>query len=133
MTRTLDLVESEDSLDRLKLLIDNVPFAVEASISLRPSIGTSEIWCFNNTTPDTHPMHIHLISFEVLFRVRNEDHTNRIPPEPQEMGPKDVVLAYPGMNSCVQTSPCDLAGPYVVHCHILEHEDWEMMQTFEVV
>jgi len=133
-TRILDLVEAEDDLDRLKLLINNRPFTIEASADLTPRFGTHEIWCFNNTTPDTHPMHIHLITFQVLHRSRTMNDTEpRIPPEDVETGPKDVVMAYPDMLTCVMTSVFDLRGSFMVHCHILEHEDWEMMQTYSVI
>jgi len=79
-------------------------------------------------------MHIHLIAFKVLHRVETLPDGSSIthPPEPDELGSKDVVNAYPGVTTCVKTSPFDIPGTYVVHCHILEHEDWEMMQTFDV-
>uniref|UniRef100_A0A7S1TF20 Plastocyanin-like domain-containing protein n=1 Tax=Compsopogon caeruleus TaxID=31354 RepID=A0A7S1TF20_9RHOD len=133
--RIISLVEGEDRMDRLTLLLNDRPFSLNAAKDLMPKFGTSEIWCFNNTTPDTHPMHVHLIAFKILHRVAHGRHGKRrkIPADKDERGPKDVVKVYPDMTTCIKTSQFDLRGPYMVHCHILEHEDYVMMQTFTIV
>jgi FtsP/CotA-like multicopper oxidase with cupredoxin domain len=51
------------------------------------------------------------------------------PPEAWETGGKDTVIAYPGEITRVQ-STFDIPGLYVWHCHILEHEDNEMMRPY---
>jgi FtsP/CotA-like multicopper oxidase with cupredoxin domain len=50
-----------------------------------------------------------------------------IPAPDWEKGLKDTVLAYPGQITRIQAR-FDLAGLYVWHCHIVEHEDNEMMR-----
>jgi FtsP/CotA-like multicopper oxidase with cupredoxin domain len=53
------------------------------------------------------------------------------PPEVWETGPKDTVIVYPGWITRVKAN-FDLEGLYVWHCHILSHEDNEMMRPFYV-
>jgi len=72
-------------------------------------------------------MHIHEVQFEVVGR--GTDGTQ--PPEPWEQGFKDMVIAYPGQLTRVKAR-FDLPGRYVWHCHILEHEDNEMMRPYQV-
>jgi spore coat protein A, manganese oxidase len=122
----------------------------------RPALGTTEIWRLLNLTADTHPIHLHLVMFQVLDRTpfdaegygaaqgsyligegdapRVEDYLTG-PPEPAhpwENGFKDTVLAHPGELTRI-VARFDIAGLYVWHCHILEHEDNEMMRPFEVM
>jgi FtsP/CotA-like multicopper oxidase with cupredoxin domain len=95
-----------------------------------PAVGTTEKWDFYNFTEDAHPIHVHLVAFEVVGR-RPLDGVAR-PPEVWETGFKDTVIAYPGEITSVRAK-FDLQGLYVWHCHIVEHEDNEMMRPFEVV
>jgi FtsP/CotA-like multicopper oxidase with cupredoxin domain len=96
-----------------------------------------------NTTGDAHPMHIHEVAFEVVNREGlvlddNGDPVRPLqldgtitPPEAWETGFKDTVIAYPGQVTRVRaqfTNP----GQFVWHCHIVEHEDNEMMRPFRV-
>ena len=55
-----------------------------------------------------------------------------MPPEPWETGVKDTVIAYPGQVTRVQAAVRHGRAQYVWHCHILEHEDNEMMRPFRV-
>jgi FtsP/CotA-like multicopper oxidase with cupredoxin domain len=107
-----------------------------------PVVGVTEVWEFYNATADAHPMHIHEVVFEVINRqdifVNEESKQVQVipgsvpqPPEPWESGFKDTVLAYPGQVTRVRmqfTSP----GQFVWHCHIVEHEDNEMMRPFRI-
>ncbi len=69
-------------------------------------------------------------TFEVVT-ARTDGHDPR--PEPWEIGaPKDTVTAYPGEITRVKAY-FDIAGRYVWHCHIVEHEDNEMMRPYDVV
>jgi spore coat protein A len=132
-----------------------------APTSITPKAGTTEIWRFINATPDTHPIHVHLVEFEVLDRqqfnvdlfkaTRTVDFTNPKngrpypvqPPDPSEQNaPKDVVRVEQNtvtrirMTFNLPAGTISMPGQrfkYVVHCHILEHEDNEMMRPFEVV
>jgi FtsP/CotA-like multicopper oxidase with cupredoxin domain len=173
------------------------------TLTERPLEGTTEKWQLINLTMDAHPMHMHLVQFQLVSRQNFDamaymaDYMNSftginggmpgmymgaegppflydnlnsdgavggnlpitpylqglpIPANPNERGWKDVIVAYPGqvMTYMVRFAPTDLklnskpkdlmygfdpsAGPgYVWHCHIVEHEDNDMMRPFEVV
>ena len=170
-----------------------------------PAVGDTEIWEIINITADAHPMHTHLVSFQLLdrtpfkagqwitqydalmlangvlpgggppsqYNLRNADGAiggnpainafkqlnKKTLPLPYEMGWKDTVIAYPGEVTRIvvrwapQDAPATGAGApvagtnlypfdpttlingvgYVWHCHILDHEDNEMMRTYTVM
>ena len=94
-----------------------------------PKVGATEIWNLVNITTDGHPIHIHLVQFQVL---------NRQPfggpargPEAWEHGWKDTVVALPGEITRLKAR-FDRAGRYVWHCHIIDHEDHEMMRPYRI-
>ena len=97
-------------------------------ITENPKLNSTEEWEIFNFTEDAHPIHIHLVNFEVIDRV-NIDGSAGNGVMPNEKAPKDVVIAYPGEITKVRAT-FDNAGYYVWHCHILEHEDNEMMRPF---
>jgi len=95
-----------------------------------PNIGATEMWEIHNFTMDAHPIHVHLVMFQVVNR---EDATGTVRgPEPWETGWKDTVIAYPDEITRIKAK-FDIAGLFVWHCHILEHEDNEMMRPYRVV
>ncbi|GHJ44399.1 multicopper oxidase [Catellatospora sp. TT07R-123] len=96
-------------------------------VTEHPALGATEIWEIQNDTVGAHPIHLHLVQFEVLGR--GPDGT--LPPQPNELGGKDTVIAYPGQVTRVKAK-FDLAGRYVWHCHLIEHEDNEMMRPLQV-
>jgi bilirubin oxidase len=96
-------------------------------ISENPGLDATEIWEFQNFTPDVHPIHIHQVQFQVIGRGPD----GRQPPEGPELGFKDTVVALPGQITRVKAR-FDLPGLYVWHCHTLEHEDNEMMLRYFV-
>jgi hypothetical protein len=105
-----------------------------------PRFDTIEVWSFINRSSMVHPMHMHLVHFQVLDRqdfivVDGEviPIGERMPPEPNEAGPKDTVAAYPDQITRVIARFDGWLGKYPYHCHIIEHEDHEMMRQFEVV
>jgi spore coat protein A len=112
-------------------------------ITENPALGATEVWEIYNFTMDAHPIHIHEIMFEVVNRellVTDIDGEVITPvqltgtitqPETWETGPKDTVIAYPGQVTRVKAM-FDLPGLYVWHCHIVEHEDNEMMRPYAV-
>jgi spore coat protein A, manganese oxidase len=111
-------------------------------VTENPTVGTTEIWEFYNATGDGHPMHIHEVAFEVVNRqpIFVDETTGEVqvvpgsvatPPEPWETGRKDTVIAYPGAVTRVKAR-FNTAGQYVWHCHIVEHEDNEMMRPYRV-
>jgi FtsP/CotA-like multicopper oxidase with cupredoxin domain len=97
-----------------------------------PARNTSEVWEFHNFTADAHPIHVHLVQFQVLNREPMGDPGAGRGPEGWETGMKDTVISYPGEITRIRAT-FDLAGRYVWHCHIIEHEDNEMMRPFRVL
>lgn len=103
-------------------------------ISENPYLDDIEIWELHNLTVDAHPIHVHLVKFEVLGREVIGGGTSiagQNSPLPWETGFKDTVIAYPGEITTIR-SQFDLEGLYVWHCHIVEHEDNEMMRPYRV-
>ncbi|HMA24382.1 MAG TPA: multicopper oxidase domain-containing protein, partial [Gemmatimonadaceae bacterium] len=98
------------------------------AITENPATGATEVWEIYNFTQDAHPIHIHEVEFEIVGR--ESDGVVR-PPESWETGFKDTVIAYPGEITRVKGT-FDRAGQFVWHCHILEHEDNEMMRPYAV-
>jgi FtsP/CotA-like multicopper oxidase with cupredoxin domain len=99
-------------------------------VTENPALGATEVWAIHNLTEDAHPIHIHMVMFEVVERESLETGDIR-GPETWEAGTKDTVIAFPGEITRVKAT-FDLAGLYVWHCHILEHEDNEMMRPYVV-
>lgn len=110
-------------------------------ITEMPTVGTTEIWRFINRSGVMHPMHMHLVAFQTLdrqaFTVVGQDSIvpvgPLIPPDSSMAGWKDTVPVLPGEMVRVIARFEDYLGRYAYHCHILEHEDHEMMRQFEVV
>ena len=111
-------------------------------VTENPEVGDTEIWEFYNATADAHPMHIHEVLFQVMDRqpivVEEESHRVQIepgseprPPEPWEAGWKDTVTAYPGEVTRLKMR-FGQGGQYVWHCHIVSHEDNEMMRPYRI-
>jgi spore coat protein A len=112
------------------------------SVTENPAVGATEIWEFYNTTADAHPMHVHEVTFEVVNReglvLHDEEVVEPIQldgqiteAEPWESGFKDTVIAYPGQVTRVKAR-FDRPGQFVWHCHIVEHEDNEMMRPYRI-
>jgi spore coat protein A len=109
-----------------------------------PKLGSTEIWRFINTTDDAHPMHLHLVQFQILHRqgyslgdyVTNKKlvfvGTPR-PPAENEAGWKDTAVVRPAEVLTIIVRFDGYTGRYVYHCHMLEHEDNDMMRPYEVV
>jgi bilirubin oxidase len=103
------------------------PFMWSDDITENPGLGDTEEWVIHNFTVDAHPIHVH----EVMFRVVGRGEDGNQPPESWETGWKDTVIAYPGEKTRIRAK-FDLPGFYVWHCHIVEHEDNEMMRPLHV-
>ncbi|RJR36124.1 MAG: bilirubin oxidase [Deltaproteobacteria bacterium] len=113
-------------------------------VTEKPKLNTTELWEIYNFTADAHPIHLHQVQFEVVNRqplVTDEEGVAvapatlagpRINRESWERGTKDTVIAYPGMVTRLKAR-FDIPGLYVWHCHILDHEDNEMMRPIQVV
>lgn len=101
-------------------------------VTEKPVQGKVEVWEIHNYTVDAHPIHVHQLMFQVIDRQpMSEDSTVR-PPEDWEEGWKDTVIAYPGEITRLRMK-FEYPGRYVWHCHIVEHEDNEMMRPLDVL
>ena len=119
-----------------------------------PKAGSTEIWSFANTTGDVHPIHTHLVRFQVLnrqpFDVQQYLQNNKLvftsPPMAPERNErpawKDTIKTYAGyVTRVIQKFDLPAGTPvtpgqefrYVWHCHVLEHEDNEMMRPYSVI
>jgi len=143
VTRKLTLEEVDDLLSEPMVhLLDGKRW--HEPVSEKPVLGSTEIWEFLNLTDDTHPIHLHLVRFQILDRrpidVLSYIHKKQliyigdaVSPEPSEAGWKDTVRATPGASTRIIVKFEGYTGRYVWHCHILEHEDNEMMRPYEIV
>ena len=108
-------------------------------VTENPQLGDTEIWEFYNFTADAHPMHVHEVVFQVVDRQpitvtegMMAPETSAAPPDRRawETGFKDTVIAYPGEVTRIRAQ-FDNPGQFVWHCHIVEHEDNEMMRPYQ--
>ena len=139
-TRRLRLVESMPHDGRShRVLLDGRRFM--DPITEDPSAGSTEIWEFVNTTLDAHPIHLHAVHFQILeryaFNVDLQQRTSevamigdRMQPAGSERGWKDTVLCPPHQVTRIIVPFQAEPGRYVWHCHMLEHEDNEMMRPY---
>ena len=109
-------------------------------ITERPRLGTTEIWRFINRSGEAHPMHLHLVEFQVLdrqhFVISGDDVVlTGTPTRPalEESGWKDTVSALPFQVTRIIARFEDYVGRFPYHCHTLEHEDHAMMRQFETL
>jgi spore coat protein A len=115
--------------------------------------GAMEVWQIANLTADTHPIHFHLVNVQVISRQAFSNYKNGVPnltgapvaPPPFERGWKETVRMNPGevttvimqfnlpsVPFAVPPSPRTGGHEYVWHCHILEHEEHDMMRPLIV-
>jgi spore coat protein A len=107
--------------------------SVVVNVTENPKKGDTEEWSIYNFTEDAHPIHLHLVRFQVMGRIGIDGDPSVVgnAPQPWESGFKDTVIAYPDEITTIKAK-FDIAGLYVWHCHILEHEDNEMMRPYVV-
>jgi spore coat protein A, manganese oxidase len=161
--RRILLAEGVDTYGRITPLLgtyDPSNVANRGTLSLNdpitetPTLGSSEVWEFWNTSVDSHPVHMHLVQFRVLNR---QDFTGTVAatvmtngwqgvkllpgaqlvgaavaPPPQEKGWKDTVVCPPGQVTRIVAN-FHRRGKYVYHCHILSHEEHDMMRYYSVL
>jgi spore coat protein A, manganese oxidase len=143
LTRTITLNEYLDKIGNSMLMLLNHKHWHEP-VTEQPRLNSTEIWEFVNLTEDTHPMHLHLVRFQVLDRrvfdvysYRNGKGTRylgeALPMEPNDLGWKDTVQCPPGVITRIIVRFEGYTGKYLYHCHILEHEANDMMRPFEVI
>jgi spore coat protein A len=158
--RFIALNEVEMDTAAWRLTMNGDGFMDDTPPSETPTAGDVEDWWYINLTGDTHPMHMHLAMFQVVGRLPFDPEAYRaaapsgpggcrgidptpfvtgpmLAPDPGERGFKDTVKANPGTVTIVRARfdlPSGVSGPqsYVHHCHIVEHEDNDMMRPFVV-
>jgi spore coat protein A len=158
-TRYITLNEIDPEEVTWYLNLNGVHFD-EGPVTETPRVGDIEDWVFINVTGDTHPMHMHLVTFQVIGRTPFDVEAFEaayggpkgvpggidpspfatgpmLPPAPEERGFKDTVKVNPGYFTTIRAKfelPSTVAAPqtYVYHCHIVEHEDNDMMRPFTV-
>jgi spore coat protein A len=141
-TRRITLNEYEDKTGQpAVMLLNRKHWHDPVTESVR--LNTTEVWEFVNLTNDTHPMHLHMVRFQILDRrsfarfdflmYGNMRYTAdpEIPPS-HELGWKDVVQCPGGMVTRIIVRFEGYSGRYLYHCHILEHEANDMMRPFDV-
>jgi spore coat protein A len=153
VTRPLALIEmasqfwdgpAEAKLGHLDAGGTAIPLEWADAVSENPALGVTEVWEMHNVTADAHPMHIHEVAFEVVNReglVLDPETGEPVqpvvltgvtrPPEAWEAGVKDTVTSYPGEVTRVRLQFTN-EGQFVWHCHIVEHEDNEMMRPYRI-
>lgn len=158
-TRFITLNEIAPETANWTLNLNGLDFET-SSPTETPKAGTVEDWVYVNMTGDTHPMHTHLVTHQVIGRTPFDvaayqakyggpngvpggiDPTPfatgpMVPPDPAERGFKDTSRANPGYFTTIRAKfelPAGVTAPqtYVHHCHIIEHEDNDMMLPFIV-
>ena len=129
---------ADDGCGRQNWLINGLGWD---DITEYPELGTVEIWRFINDSGAAHPMHLHLVVFQILerqaFTIGAGDEImplgDPVAPPEWERGWKDTAMVYPGEMLRVIARFEHYAGRYAYHCHILEHEDHEMMCQFQTI
>ena len=141
--RVMTLNEIDDANgNAMTMLLDGKHWS--DPITENPRQNSLETWSFVNLTGDAHPIHLHLVRFQIIDRRpfdlfawnahRTLTYTGPAePPPPHEAGWKDTVRADPGMVTRIAMRFEGELGRYVWHCHFLEHEDNEMMRPYEVL
>jgi spore coat protein A len=158
-SRQLVLFEGLDEYGRLQPLLGTLAdgsLTWFQSITENPMLDDVELWEVYNATEDAHPIHLHLVAFQMLNRESFDGYVEERPqeqhngsygvggvlhvtalggdardPEPNEAGWKDTAVMLPGEVTRV-LAKFDRPGRYVWHCHILSHEDHEMMRPYYV-
>jgi spore coat protein A, manganese oxidase len=142
ITRDLVLTEKMDAQGRsLGVRINSKSY--DDPVTEIVKLGSVEKWRFINATDDAHPMHLHLVQFHILHRQGYNPAAfaggtlqlvgNPRPPAANEAGWKDTAVVNPREVLTILVRFEGYAGRYVFHCHMLEHEDNDMMRPYEVV
>jgi len=142
-TRELTVGDHQDRLGMSGMMLLNRSHWSDP-VTERPVLNSTEIWSFINLTDDSHPIHLHLVRFQILdrrpFDLATYHLTGKVvftdpaqTLEANELGWKDTVRVDPNTVTRIIAKFEGFSGRYVWHCHLLEHEDNEMMRPYEVV
>jgi spore coat protein A len=128
-SRRFELVEAIDHHGRPVMLLDGKHWSDPVSAIAR--LGETEIWEIENFTAFPHPIHLHATQFQLLDRVNRQ--TGPVELAEYELGWEDTVTVNPRERVRIIVPFEQFSGTFVWHCHMLEHEDHEMMRPFQVV
>jgi spore coat protein A, manganese oxidase len=142
-TRELTLIDYMGGMGKpTHMLLNGAHYAMP--VTETPALNSTEIWTLINLTEEPHPIHLHLVRFQILDRRPFDPEPYRksgklvytepaAPPEAHEAGWKDTVRADSFFATRIIVKFEGYKGRYVWHCHVLEHEDNEMMRPYEVI
>jgi spore coat protein A len=142
VTRELTLADYQNRLGRSSVMLLNGAHW-DMPVTEKPILDSTEIWSFVNLTDDSHPIHLHLVRFQLLdrrpFDLSVYQLTGKIvftgpslSIAENELGWKDTVRVDPLTITRIIVKFEGYAGRYVWHCHLLEHEDNEMMRPYVI-
>ena len=141
-TRVLSIADYQNRLGRSSVMLLNGAHW-HMPVTETPRLNSTEIWSLVNLTDDSHPIHLHMVRFQLLdrrpFDLGVYQLTGKIvytgpavDVAPGELGWKDTVRVDPLTVTRIIVKFEGYAGRYVWHCHMLEHEDNEMMRPYEI-
>ena len=142
-TITRDFVLSEQMIQGWSMGVRINGKGYDDAVTEVVTLGSIEKWRFINTTEDAHAMHLHMVQFQIVQRqgfnpvalgkgILELVGTPR-PPAANEAGWKDTAIVNPRDVLTIIVPFVGYTGRYVFHCHMLEHEDNDMMRPYEVV
>ena len=148
-------VELDNEIKKQDIIIDAQPedggfiFRLEERmfedpVVVKPQLGTIEMWNLINKAGVIHPIHVHLVQFQILdlrtFTIIKDETGKEVikygdpyEPDENESGWKDTVKVPPRTAVRIIAQFNDFKGNYIFHCHILEHEDHDMMRPYTVI
>jgi spore coat protein A len=142
-TRELTIADYQNRLGRSNVMLLNGTHW-DMPVTEKPLLNSTEIWSFINLTDDSHPIHLHMVRFQILDRRPFDLSVFQLTKKvvftgpsialtPNDRGWKDTVRVDPMTITRIIVTFEGFAGRYVWHCHMLEHEDNEMMRPYEIV
>jgi FtsP/CotA-like multicopper oxidase with cupredoxin domain len=120
----------------------------EDTVNFMVAEGSTEVWHFLNLSKNMHPMHVHFVQFQAIDRALYDVSSfdgrtfatkapirfkKRLALDANELGPKDTIRVNPGERVSIAMTFQGYAGRYMYHCHMLEHEDMDMMRPYVVM
>ncbi len=141
-TRELTLADYQNRLGRSRVMLLGGKHW-DMPVTENPVLNSTEIWSFVNLTDDSHPIHLHMVRFQVLDRRPFDLAVYQLAGKivftgpavelsANELGWKDTVRVDPFTVTRIIVKFEGFAGRYVWHCHMLEHEDNEMMRPYVI-
>jgi len=144
----IEVQDGDNGLKRFRVAAHDFPDTVNFFVAE----GATEVWKFINLSEDVHPVHVHLVRFQAISRqaVENADavdissdstasdaplviNPEPLPITPSEQGWKDTIRVNPGEVVSIMATFEGFFGRFMYHCHMVEHEDSDMMRPFVVL